>query len=98
MSPLILFRRMVMTLEMRGPATRHITTNRNANVTTSQKIWLGNVDVSNGGKPPDPSREAGCSVVAFMEPASIISRLREQDDERDHETEQAGRFAKREAE
>ena len=81
-----------------GAAASQTTTNRKANVTTSQNIWLGNVDVSNGGKPPDPSWEAGCSVVAFMEPASIIRRLREQDDERDHQTEQAGRFAQREAE
>ena len=30
---------------MRGPATRHSTTNRKANVIASQKIWLGNVSV-----------------------------------------------------
>jgi hypothetical protein len=52
---------------------RHITMNKNANVTTSQKIWLGNVETSNGGKLPAPAWEAGCSVVVFMEPASIIN-------------------------
>src|SRR5262245_55788639 len=46
---------------MRGPATRHKTANRNANVITSQKIWLGKVSVLNGGKPA-PSGLAGTSV------------------------------------
>ncbi len=51
MSALIWLRRLVMTPLMRGPATRHNTTNRNAKETTSQKNWLGNVSVLNGGKP-----------------------------------------------
>ena len=52
MSALIVLRRLVITPLMRGPATRHSTTNRKANVTTSQKIWLGKVSVLNGGNPP----------------------------------------------
>ena len=43
MSPLMAPRRLVITPLMRGPATRHSTTNRKANVIASQKIWLGKV-------------------------------------------------------
>jgi hypothetical protein len=36
---------------IRGPATRHKTTKRKVNVIASQKSWLSNVSVRNGGKP-----------------------------------------------
>src|SRR5882672_1348843 len=87
-------RRLVMAPLMRGPATRHNTVNRNANVIASQKNWLGNVLVSNGGKPPS---FLGASVVAVWAVSSAILVLREQDDQRDNQAEQAGRFAQREA-
>src|SRR5882672_4893813 len=85
-------RRLVMAPLMRGPATRHSTVNRNANVIASQKNWLGNVLVSNGGKPPS---FLGACVVAVVVPCSSTI-LAEQDDQRDHQAEQAGRFAQRE--
>src|SRR6185503_16530018 len=83
---------LVMAPLMRGPATRHNTVNRNAKQIASQKNWLGNVVVSNGGKPPS----LGASVVAVWAVCSAI--LREQDDQRDDQAEQAGGFAQREAE
>src|SRR2546430_185168 len=90
MAPLIMPRRLVMAPLMRGPATRHNTVNRNANVIASQKSWLGNVLVSNGGK---PSSFLGACVVAVW--GSAI--LREQDDQRDDQAEQAGSLAQRKA-
>src|SRR4051812_12639680 len=92
MAPLIMPRRLVMAPFMRGPATRHSTVNRNAKQIASQKNWLGNVVVSNGGKPPSV---LGASVVAVWAVPSAI--LREQDDQRDDQAEQAGGFAQREA-
>src|SRR5262249_15144087 len=86
-------RRLVITPLMRGPATRHRTTNRKAKLITSQKIWLGNVSVLKGGNPPSCF---GTSVVACS--GSAMDVLREEDDQRDDQAEQAGRFAKREAE
>src|SRR5215469_18242630 len=91
MSALMVPRRLVITPLMRGPATRHNTTNRKAKVTTSQKIWLGNVSVLKGGKPPSCF---GASVVACSGAAMEI--LREEDDQRDDQAEQTGRFAERE--
>ena len=64
---LIAPRRLVMAPLMRGPATRHSTVNRNAKVIASQKNWLANVVVSNGGKPPSV---LGASVVAVVVPCS----------------------------
>src|ERR1700733_8619967 len=79
---------------MRGPATRHITTNRKANVITSQNTWLGYDSVLNGGKPPLFGSCWTVSVVAAG--ASCI--LAEHQDEGDNQTEQTLRFAKGEAE
>jgi len=68
MAPLMAPRRLVMAALMRGPATRHITVNRKAKVTVSQKSWLGKVVVSKGGKPP-----ALCSapVDSMCSPSAI---------------------------
>src|ERR1700754_3595549 len=92
MSALMVPRRLVMTPLMRGPATRHSTTNRKAKLIASQKIWLGNVSVLKGGNPPSCF---GTSVVACS--CSAMDGLREEDDQRDDQAEQAGRFAEREA-
>src|SRR5262245_56022577 len=87
-------RRSASTLWIRGPTNRHSTTNRNENVMTSQKTWLGYDSGLNGGKPPLP---CPCSTVSVVVAAcSCISG--EHHDERNHQTEQALRFAKREAE
>src|SRR5579883_2422550 len=93
MAPLMAPRRLVMAALMRGPATRHRTTNRN--VTASQKSWLGKVSVLNGGKPA-ASCLAGTPVVAVVAAGSAILE-REQDQERDDQAEQTGGFAKRKA-
>src|SRR5689334_8626426 len=96
MAPLMALRRLVMAPLMRGPATRHSTVNRKAKVIASQNNWLGNVVVSKGGKPA-----ALCSapVDSVVLPSAIGAVLeREQDQERDDQAEQAGRFAQREAE
>src|SRR6201996_4452525 len=92
MSALMVPRRLVMTPLMRGPATRHSTTNRKAKLIASQKIWLGDVSVLKGGNPPSCF---GTSVVACS--GSAMDGLREEDDQRDDQAEQAGRFAEREA-
>src|SRR5690242_13778472 len=97
MSPWMAPRREAITPWMRGPATRHSTTNRNPNVIASQNSWLGKVVVSNGGKPA-PSFWAGTSVVAVVAASAMLKSEREQDQQRDDQAEQAGRFAQREAE
>src|ERR1700754_3508287 len=93
MAPLMVPRRPVMAALILGPATRHITTNRNTKVTASQKNWLGKVVVSNGGKPPS---FLGTSVVCVVSPCSSTV-LAEQDDQGHDQAEQTGRFAQREA-
>src|ERR1700761_696354 len=95
MSALMTPRRLVITPLMRGPAIRHITTNRKAKHTTSQKIWLGKVSVLKGGKPPGAC--LGVSVLACSGSAAIKRVLREEDDQRDDQAEQTGRFAERKA-
>src|ERR1700733_14991488 len=74
---------------MRGPANRHSTTNRNANVTVSQKIWLGNVCDLNGGQTPP----WGTVVPLVRLAVSAISGVHQ--DERDQQAEQSLQFAKR---
>src|ERR1700760_3618674 len=79
---------------MRGPATRHSTTNRKPKVIASQKNWLGKVSVLKGGKPAG-SWPPGAPVVAVVAAGSAILE-REQDQQRDDQAEQAGGFAQRE--
>src|SRR5262249_19193298 len=78
-------------------AMRQSTTNRNAKVIASQKIWLGNVSVLNGGKPAPPFL-AGTSVVVVVVSPAGMTRFREEEDERDHQAAQNCWRAKREAE
>src|SRR5437763_13093495 len=76
-----------------GTATFHITISNATNVTVSQKIWLGYVDVLNGGKPP---LLCSATVPVVVSGAAIRRKSSgEQKDQRDEQTEQALQLAKR---